>query len=567
MDCCLYILLFFTFFVSETYEVSVSTRIQNSQVDPVIGEDVTLVCTYEPSYETRLLNWRNGNGDILASDTRCQGYGCHSRYKVSDNSKYSFIADSSSGNLTITTLTPNDSGVYQCFVSTDYNTGLSRIHLNIQSPAITGLLSITDRSSEVYMNGASVAITYGRAQYLTCSIQSARSHVDLEWQVPDEVNARQQDQYNFIHGDVYTSYKEVVLNPAKDDDGKMLRCVALHQELDYEIQLSIILEVQVSPTDLILTAINGITTSKEGSRSAVVFEDSPTSFTCKSVGSRPQAHVYWFIGSNNHTRNSTSMFSKNEVYHGLHDTKSILELIPKRRHHRQDLRCVAIAGISQRQVAVKISVYGPPDPPYFNGTEEMRDGVPTNITCTANNGYPTPTFQWFLDTNNITKDSDSISSWNKDHWVDARSVLVITPRRHEHGKRLVCEVHQGVHRDAASMEAWSASSILRVLYSPVIVDHCFRRVPVDGDSVDALLTCTSDSRPVASINWFCNRKELNNSTHRQIHRGFIEEDTLTSSVLIISNISAQDDGYYTCFAETMLGYATQLPVLIYRLTF
>ncbi|XP_041471363.1 neural cell adhesion molecule 1-like [Lytechinus variegatus] len=566
MDCCLCILLFFTFFMSETYEVSVSTRIQNSQVDPIIGEDVTLVCTYKPSYQTRILNWRNGNGDILATDRQCQGYGCYNSHEVS-NSKYSLIADSSSGNLTIVALTSNDSGMYQCFVSTDFHTGRSQINMKVQLPAITRSLSITiNRSSNEYKNGATAAITYGRTNYLKCSVQSARSPAELEWQVPEEVQAQQQVQYNFIHVDVYTSYKEVLLNPDKDDDGKMLRCVALHQELDHELQLSIILEVQVSPTDLILTAINGITTSKEGSRSAVVSEDLSTSFTCKSVGSRPQALIYWFIGSNNHTINSTSRFSKNEVEHGLHDTESILELIPKRGHHRQVLRCVAIAGISQRQVGVKITVYGPPDPPYLNGTEEILDGVPSIITCTANNGYPTPTFQWFLSTKNITNNSDSISSWDRNHRVDARSVLAITPTRHEHGKRLVCEVHQGVHRDGPSMKARSVSSILRVLYSPVIVDHSVRRVSVDGDSVDALLTCTSDSRPVASITWFCNGKELNNSTRRQIHRGFIE-DTLTSSVLIISNISAQDDGYYTCFAETMLGYATQLPVLIYRLTF
>ncbi|XP_063959347.1 myelin-associated glycoprotein-like [Lytechinus pictus] len=202
---------------------------------------------------------------------------------------------------------------------------------------------------------------------------------------------------------------------------------------------------------------------------------------------------------------------------------------------------------------VSIFPLRPPDPPYFSGTEEIFDGISSNITCTSNNGYPTPTFQWFLDTKNITKDSDSISSRNKNHRVDARSVLAITPTRHEHGQRLVCEVHQGVHQDRPSIKAWSVISILRVLYSPVIVDHSVRRVPVDGDSVDALLTCTSDSRPVASITWFCNGKQLNNSTRRQIHQGLTEEDTLTSSVLIISKISAQDDGYYTCFAETMLG--------------
>eukprot|EP00057_Strongylocentrotus_purpuratus_P023964 XP_011678438.1 PREDICTED: protein CEPU-1-like [Strongylocentrotus purpuratus] len=103
------------------------------------------------------------------------------------------------------------------------------------------------------------------------------------------------------------------------------------------------------------------------------------------------------------------------------------------------------------------------------------------------------------------------------------------------------------------MKFWRISAVLNVFYSPVIVDYSVRRVSSGQHSVDAILTCTSNSRPLASITWFLNDKELINGTRHHIHHSHAQEDTLRSSILFISNISAEDDGNYTCFAETRLG--------------
>ena len=89
--------------------------------------------------------------------------------------------------------------------------------------------------------------------------------------------------------------------------------------------------------------------------------------------------------------------------------------------------------------------------------------------------------------------------------------------------------------------------------SPVIVNYSVRRVSSDDQSVDAILTCTSDSRPISSITWFSNDMELNNSTRHQIHHSILKQDTLMCCILIIYNISAEDEGNYTCFAVTRLG--------------
>ena len=130
MNYCLQIFFFLAFTTSQTFEMNVSTRIWSPHVLPVVGENITLACIYTPPTTTRFLFWQNGNGDILATD-RCTGVGCRSDQNVPDTSKYSLMADSSSGNLTIRDLTLDDSGRYQCKVFTDVDTILSGIDLNV----------------------------------------------------------------------------------------------------------------------------------------------------------------------------------------------------------------------------------------------------------------------------------------------------------------------------------------------------------------------------------------------------------------------------------------------------
>ena len=71
-----------------------------------------------------------------------------------------------------------------------------------------------------------------------------RPPADLEWQVPEEVQVRLEDQYNAVHSDAYVSRRVVSVTPSRDDDTKIFRCVASHRELDNRLQLFIHLDVQ-----------------------------------------------------------------------------------------------------------------------------------------------------------------------------------------------------------------------------------------------------------------------------------------------------------------------------------
>ena len=130
MNYCLRIFVFLAFTTSKTFEMNVSTRIWNTEVLPVVGENITLACIYTPPTTSRLLSWQHGNGDILAAD-RCIGVGCRNEQHVPDISKYSLMADSSSGNLTIRDLTVDDSGRYQCNVFTDADSYFNGIDLKV----------------------------------------------------------------------------------------------------------------------------------------------------------------------------------------------------------------------------------------------------------------------------------------------------------------------------------------------------------------------------------------------------------------------------------------------------
>ena len=114
----------------------------------------------------------------------------------------------------------------------------------------------------------------------------------------------------------------------------------------------------VPPSNLLLTAYGSITTNAQASQSVNVFEDSATSFTCKSIGSRPTALISWIFGSDADLGSTTSTSTANEADRGLRDTNSSLQLIPKRRHHNQLLLCVAYASMNQRQTGVRVIVYG-----------------------------------------------------------------------------------------------------------------------------------------------------------------------------------------------------------------
>ena len=116
------------------FEVSIQTF--NSL--PVIGEDFTMVCTFTPATRHRRLIWSKGNNIVVASHV-CLPYSACTWFTGAYPTKFSLLADTGSGNLTLQTLGRIDSDNYQCTVTSTYgeeNPGSSSMQVTPLSPGI-----------------------------------------------------------------------------------------------------------------------------------------------------------------------------------------------------------------------------------------------------------------------------------------------------------------------------------------------------------------------------------------------------------------------------------------------
>eukprot|EP00057_Strongylocentrotus_purpuratus_P020219 XP_011674693.1 PREDICTED: uncharacterized protein LOC105443342 [Strongylocentrotus purpuratus] len=323
--------------------------------------------------------------------------------------------------------------------------------------------------------------------------------------------------------------------PKRRHHNQLLQCVASAGMNQRQTEVRII--VNVPPSDIRLTAYGSITFNATGTRSVIVFEDSATSFTCTSVGSRPTALIAWSVGSDDDLGSTTSASTPNEDDQGLRDTKSTIQLIPKRRHHNQLLRCVAYAGMNQRQTEVKVIIYAygarPPavlewslpddvvtvlqnqsdvvradsfisnkvvnitpsrndqgknlccvathpelqtnrqlsvylnvqDNVQMTIPDDLHDGIETNVSCIALNGYPAPLIHWYIGSTNVTHDSSLNSSTNVDGRYNANSTLTLIPTRFDHGKLLLC---QAVQPTTPAMRTQLSSDYLHITLSKTI---------------------------------------------------------------------------------------------------
>eukprot|EP00057_Strongylocentrotus_purpuratus_P005983 XP_011660457.1 PREDICTED: kin of IRRE-like protein 1 [Strongylocentrotus purpuratus] len=209
---------------------------------PVIGEDFTLICTFTPETKNRRLIWSNGNNVTVASHS-CDPYSTCTWATVPDRSKFSLIADTGSGNLTLKQININDSSNYQCRVSSKYGaeiTGSTSFQVQPLSPIPPYLVRISDENlSRYYHNNTNITVTAGEPYNITCAAYGARPPAVLEWRIPDDVAVVLQDQANVVQGYSYISLKTATITPSRDDQGKYLRCLASHPKLQHHLQRSV----------------------------------------------------------------------------------------------------------------------------------------------------------------------------------------------------------------------------------------------------------------------------------------------------------------------------------------
>ncbi|XP_041469989.1 uncharacterized protein LOC121419597 [Lytechinus variegatus] len=333
------------------FEVSIQT-----DSIPIIGEDFTLVCSFTPETIYKHLVWKKGENIQVAS------HSCwRSLYYCPVNSipfplKFSLKTDNSSGNLTIRNLNEDDISDYRCSLSSGEISGSAIKQVKPLTPDPPNRILITAGRKTLYCFN-NVSVTAGKQHNITCESMWSRPPAILKWRIPECVPAVVQDQSDVIHGNFYISRKTVTITPSKDNDGKILSCTASHPELEKELNCSMDLKVQVWPMNMLLFTTGG---NQSQLTDIYVQEDSPTSITCKAIGSFPAVDlpVSFPYGSDiipitNSSKNS-SLFDEK-----LFDTDTTIKIYPKKTDHGKYIRCYAfmdseVVGLE----SAKLMVYG-----------------------------------------------------------------------------------------------------------------------------------------------------------------------------------------------------------------
>ncbi|XP_041469974.1 synaptogenesis protein syg-2-like [Lytechinus variegatus] len=411
------------------------------QTLPVSGEDFTIECRYPPSSYPRSAQWRHE--DIQVASQSCTSTSSCTT-TIHNPTKYKLKGNDHSSSLTIINLTAGDNGRYACDFINKSGIWSADETIQVLDPVPPSRVFVSDTQSVwQYSNNANISVTPGLPYNIICGANTARPAVVLEWLIPEDVAVVHQDQSDDIRDGSYISRKSLTVSPSREDHGKILICIASHPELQKNIRRSISLNVHVLPTSVLLFLTGG-----NQSQSTVLYvqEDSPTSITCKSIGSFPATELLLaLVGDSYRTRIHANSSSNMSVLDGiLFDTEITIAIRPDAANHGMNIVCSSHMedAFFLKVLTARLVVYGLPVDVTISFPGDMFEGAETNITCRAPNGYPAPLIHWYIGSRNLTDNSSLETSLNAADRYDAESTLTFIPTRFDHRKRLLCQALQ-----------------------------------------------------------------------------------------------------------------------------
>ncbi|XP_041470001.1 synaptogenesis protein syg-2-like [Lytechinus variegatus] len=508
-----------------------------------------MMCIFSSLHGDKRVRWKRE--ETFVAYEHCNTTTKQCQPVVLNPTKYIFTVDDHSSSLTIFNLTTFDNGQYNCIVLTLTTALSSNTTLTVLNAVSPNAVIIVDSLNQVeYQDNQTVLMTASEQLNVTCTVSEARPPALIEWNT-DVERIQVMDQINVVQGQSYVSQRVATITPSKDDHNKLLRCQAFHRDLQNVLQSTFSLYIQVLPRKLQLTSSQTIT-NQTGTNTLIVFENVPVIISCQYFESRPPVALSWELGPTTFSVGITFTSRPNNIDNRLTDGESSLRITPQRRDHFKFLRCSTPAGEWQIHEQVRIVVYGPPDPPEILNITSLPGGIPTSVTCIANNGYPAPVFQWNLGATDLTNESGTEELTNDNHRVMARSELTFIPNKKDHGRYLTCRVHH-----LETPDGWSRSTRIKITitYPPTIVDLSIRRSSSDDGNITVLFSCRVDARPKAYfIHWVFNGSRVENTSGVTINQiDLPERETLRTSTLMITNPKEFNEGEYLCEATTPLG--------------
>ncbi|XP_030833821.1 uncharacterized protein LOC580285 isoform X2 [Strongylocentrotus purpuratus] len=266
-----------------TYAVTVTTVAQRSAVE---GADVQLTCTYTPHTTPEdfgYLAWSKDGSAFLTYECE-QSCGLQASTATSPG-KYDLNVDTtSSGNLTIFGVGLDDEATYMCSVLTsDLVVYSSTTQLIVDVP-IQGLV-VSDFRTTSYTNNSVVQIQGDQSYQFRCSLAlPSKPRVAIEWE-GEQINITMGDQVDEPSSDdsgLVTSYRVVHVTPGMQDSGKVLRCSASHPTTGQVVVSTVVLDVQVCPSSVM---VHECPTSVNSGDSATL--------GCRSAATSPPPVLYW----------------------------------------------------------------------------------------------------------------------------------------------------------------------------------------------------------------------------------------------------------------------------------
>ncbi|XP_041469977.1 uncharacterized protein LOC121419587 [Lytechinus variegatus] len=459
------------------------------QTLPVKGEDFTMTCIYSPPSNYRAVYWRHKG--IQVAYELCSSMMSSCTTSVPNPTKYTLLGDDRSTSLTIINLTTGDNGRYTCDVLNLDGQRSANEQLEALNPVPPARVFVSDtQSGWQYLNYANISITAGDPYNITCGANRARPPAVLQWLLPEGVTVVHQDQSDDIQDGYYTSRKSLTITPTRNDHGKIISCIVSHQDLQRTIRYLVTLNVRVLPTSVLLFLTGG---NQSLSTILYVQEDSPTSITCKSIGSFPATELsFWLVGDLDRTSIHANVSrSRSVLDDSLFDTESTITIMPDVTNHGMHILCSFDIddALFVKVVAVRLIVYetegfgvlinrgkylpvigedftlvctytlharnkeitwqkdAPPSVIIVtdrssrlcsdNTTRTIIAGEPNVLTCTASEARPPAVLNWIVP-DHLTSNHQDQTDVVKGNSYTSRKVVTITPSASDQGKHISC---------------------------------------------------------------------------------------------------------------------------------
>ncbi|KAL3887601.1 hypothetical protein ACJMK2_027538, partial [Sinanodonta woodiana] len=314
----------------------------------------------------------------------------------------------------------------------------------------------------------------------------------------------------------------LTFTPSNTDHNEVIFCQAYNTDPNLKVVSNKpILFVRVRVTEAFLQQNNQDITS-----TLTVNSGEPVTLTCVTGTSRPDPIISWYIGSRPIGSGTSLTFTPSSTDHNEVIFCQVYNIDPNLKVDSNKPRLIV------RVKVLTVTLEGS-----TGGTKVFNEGYPQTVKCSTSPSRPVPVIRWLLGNKAMTDNITSISMIDGNGLYVLNSEITLVLMRNSSNQKIRCEGFiSGQETSPVSTEV-----IVNVWYVPDV------RVSLSGNNVvssTSVLVCVPQGNPPQY------------TFHPWIHtvgqtevRKLDGVNTVNNSTLILSNISIQETGNYTCTVD------------------